>query len=220
MANISHFTQTVNGVSTTYDIHDADAVPRSGGAVMTGGALGRNVDNDSLTINGGTAWNAGGSMTAYGKDDPTGNGAVVIHASSGVNITDYHFYPNGNVDLGANFAFNNTDISILIGDPAAICTMLRHDGVYWSGANQLIPFTNLTVNLGSGGNAWKDCFLLNAPVVVSDARAKTQTQDVDDRLLDAWSNVEIKTYKLISAVEKKRRKSKIPYRIFSARHTS
>ena len=33
MANISHFTQTVNGVSTTYDIHDANAVPRSGGAV-------------------------------------------------------------------------------------------------------------------------------------------------------------------------------------------
>jgi len=26
MANISHFTQTVNGVSVTYDIHDADAV--------------------------------------------------------------------------------------------------------------------------------------------------------------------------------------------------
>ena len=26
MANISHFTQTVNGISTTYDIHDADAV--------------------------------------------------------------------------------------------------------------------------------------------------------------------------------------------------
>ena len=26
MANISHFMQTVNGVSTTYDIHDADAV--------------------------------------------------------------------------------------------------------------------------------------------------------------------------------------------------
>jgi len=26
MANISHFTQTVNGVSVTYDIHDADAI--------------------------------------------------------------------------------------------------------------------------------------------------------------------------------------------------
>ena len=36
MANISHFTQTVNGVSTTYDIHDANAVPRSGGNVMMG----------------------------------------------------------------------------------------------------------------------------------------------------------------------------------------
>ena len=41
MANISHFTQTVNGVSTTYDIHDADAIPREGGAVMTGTELGR-----------------------------------------------------------------------------------------------------------------------------------------------------------------------------------
>jgi len=29
MANISHFTQTVNGVSTTYDIHDAGAVQKS-----------------------------------------------------------------------------------------------------------------------------------------------------------------------------------------------
>ena len=33
MAKISHFTQTVNGVSTTYDIHDANAIPRSGGKV-------------------------------------------------------------------------------------------------------------------------------------------------------------------------------------------
>ena len=36
MANISHFTQTVNGVSVTYDIHDANAIPRSGGAGITG----------------------------------------------------------------------------------------------------------------------------------------------------------------------------------------
>ena len=179
-----------------------DVVPRSGGAVMTGGVLGRNVDNDAFTINGGTTWNAGGSVSAYGKGS-TENGKVNIHASNGVNIADYHFYPNGNVDLGANFAFNNTDISIRIGDSAAICTTLRHDGVYRSGANRLIPFTNLDINLGIAGNAWKDCYLANAPVIVSDARAKTQTQDVDDKLLDAWGNVEIKTYKMVSAVEKK-----------------
>ena len=33
MANISHFTQTVNGVSTTYDIHDADAVHLSANSI-------------------------------------------------------------------------------------------------------------------------------------------------------------------------------------------
>lgn len=33
MANISHFTQTVNGVSTTYDIHDANAVHLSANSI-------------------------------------------------------------------------------------------------------------------------------------------------------------------------------------------
>ena len=36
MANISHFTQTVNGISTTYDIHDAGAIPLSGSNAITG----------------------------------------------------------------------------------------------------------------------------------------------------------------------------------------
>ena len=54
MANISHFTQTVNGVSTTYDIHDANAVPRSGGAVMAGNFLGQIDDNSKLSLGGGT----------------------------------------------------------------------------------------------------------------------------------------------------------------------
>ena len=54
MANISHFTQTVSGVSTTYDIHDAKAVPRSGGAVMTGDGLYRTASNGFMRIGGGT----------------------------------------------------------------------------------------------------------------------------------------------------------------------
>lgn len=36
MANISHFTQTVNGVSTTYDIHDANAVDLSSNQTVGG----------------------------------------------------------------------------------------------------------------------------------------------------------------------------------------
>ena len=66
MANISHFTQTVNGVSTTYDIHDANAVPRSGGAVIKGILL-RNVDNENLNLGGGSAWDRGANIYLCGN---------------------------------------------------------------------------------------------------------------------------------------------------------
>ena len=66
MANISHFTQTVNGVSTTYGIHDADAVPRSGGAVMTGSYLSRNVDDNGFSIRGGV--NDGAIISVLGAN--------------------------------------------------------------------------------------------------------------------------------------------------------
>ena len=82
MANISHFTQTVNGVSTTYDIHDANAIPRSGGSVLTGGGFSRNVDNGSLELDAGTQWWAGAALVMYGKNysDGINAGSFAIHA--------------------------------------------------------------------------------------------------------------------------------------------
>ena len=68
MANISHFTQTVNGVSTTYDIHDANAVPRSGGAVMMGDVLAKNVDDKSLYLCGSASFNTSSAICVYGND--------------------------------------------------------------------------------------------------------------------------------------------------------
>ena len=65
MANISHFTQTVNGVSTTYDIHDADAIPRSGGAVLSGYEYSRTVDNSFLYLNGGATHVNGATIELY-----------------------------------------------------------------------------------------------------------------------------------------------------------
>ena len=68
MANISHFTQTVNGVSTTYDIHDANAVDLTNNQTVGGiktfsnapvvSAIsldGKSIDtdtNDNMTFNG------------------------------------------------------------------------------------------------------------------------------------------------------------------------
>ena len=95
MANISHFTQTVNGVSTTYDIHDANAVPRSGGAVMTGRVISRVDNTDEFRLDGGTDWNMGASISLSGKDRPNNIGKIILHLSDGTNIKQMDIYPSG-----------------------------------------------------------------------------------------------------------------------------
>lgn len=148
MANISHFTQTVNGVSTTYDIHDANAVPRSGGAVLTGPDLARTVSDANFQICGGTSWYDGGVVGVSGKDR-TGSGlldhgCVYLHPSDG-----------------------STEKFMV----------LYHDGTWtWSGT---------------------------AVQLVSDQRLKQQITEIDDKLLDAWDDVELSQFKYNDAVDQK-----------------
>ena len=82
MANISHFTQTVNGVSTTYDIHDADAIPRSGGAVMTGRLLAQTGTTGEFLLSGGTEWFDGSFISLNGRDRTGANFEVIFGAGS------------------------------------------------------------------------------------------------------------------------------------------
>ena len=96
MANISHFTQTVNGVSVTYDIHDANAVPRNGGAVMRGG-LAKVNDTGIFALYGGTSGNKGALIYLYGKNEGSNlQGAYIIQAydDNGAYRT-FTGYPNG-----------------------------------------------------------------------------------------------------------------------------
>ena len=96
MANISHFTQTVNGVSTTYDIHDANAVPRSGGAVISGEELYRTGTASSISIGGGTAWDTGGMITLYGTESTTNPGVVFIQPIKSLSNKSWMYLnPNG-----------------------------------------------------------------------------------------------------------------------------
>ena len=146
MANISHFTQTVNGVSTTYDIHDANAIPRSGGAVISGSALGRTVDNSYLNIRGCSSYYGGGILWLYGIDEPNYAGTFWIGASAG--------------------SYDST--SWFKGKP---------DGTLsWNG--QPIQY-------------------------VSDQRLKQQIAEIDDKLLDAWEDVEPSQFKYNDAVDQK-----------------
>jgi len=95
MANISHFTQTVNGVSTTYDIHDANAVPRSGGAVMTGTELARDVTSSTILIAGGTQWNTGSSVSLSGENNTGSEGLITFTAHNGTSFKQMRLKPDG-----------------------------------------------------------------------------------------------------------------------------
>ena len=150
MANISHFTQTVNGVSTTYDIHDANAVPRSGGAVMTNTILARSVNTSELVICGGIGWGEGASVGVGGKDANDRTGSVVFTAHNGTSFKQMFLQPNG------TWTWNGT-----------------------------------------------------ACQITSDQRYKQQIAEIDDKLLDAWEDVNLVQFKYNDAVDEKGDKARL-----------
>ena len=152
MANISHFTQTVNGVSTTYDIHDANAVPRSGGDVMTGNKIAKVNSDSDLSLCGGMNLDSGSSVNVFGKSYPFYGlaGAIRLITYDGSNGPNMYMYPNG--------------------------TWL------WNGT---------------------------ACQITSDQRLKQQITEIDDKLLDAWEDVELSQFKYNDAVDQKKDKARL-----------
>jgi len=145
MANISHFTQTVNGVSVTYDIHDANAIPKSGGAVMSGSGLyAKNAD--TFTIGGGSNWSNGSTIQMCGESFPSSPYRGFIRIQP---------------------AISNT-----------------------SKAMELYP---------SGTWTWTG----TACQITSDQRLKQQIAEIDDKLLDAWEDVNLVQFKYNDAVDQK-----------------
>ena len=148
MANISHFTQTVNGVSTTYDIHDANAFPKSGGAI-SGTKIRRSQNTDHIEITGGTDYYSGPSLVLTPYNSIEGwlpQGSFVLH-------TNGHYligYPNGTLT--------------------------------WDG---------------------------QAIQTVSDQRLKQQIAEIDDKLLDAWEDVNLVQFKYNDAVGQKKDKARL-----------
>ena len=144
MANISHFTQTVNGISTTYDIHDADAIPRSGGAVLGGFEFYRSVDDSVLVFGGGTANGHGATVELYGKYNNLYAGLIVLRPHDAINQRSMILQPSGTWT--------------------------------WDGS---------------------------ACQITSDQRYKQQINAIDDKLLDAWKDVEPSQFKYNDAVDQK-----------------
>ena len=151
MANpTSKVNLVINGVTTQLDIHDADAVPRSGGAVMTGSEFGRTINDGSFNILGGYA--SSGAVRLYGKDYATYGLAGCVR-----------FTPQDSSN-GKNM-------------------ILKPDGTWtWNGT---------------------------ACQITSDQRLKQQISEIDDKLLDAWEDVNIAQFKYNDAVDQKGTKARL-----------
>ena len=150
MANISHFTQTVNGISTTYDIHDANAIPRSGGAVMTGNGYFKTTNNSFLIIGGGSNAGDGATIAFDGATTPSDRGHLVFRPNNGATAVNMRLQPDGT----------------------------------WTW----------------GGTACQ---------ITSDQRLKQQITEIDDKLLDAWKDVEPSQFKYNDAVDAKKDKARL-----------
>ena len=144
MAKISHFTQTVNGVSVTYDIHDANAIPRSGGAVLSGNGYFKTTNNSYLVIGGGSNTGDGATIIFDGATVPSDRGHLVFRPNNGASAVNMRLQPDGT----------------------------------WTWQGQAVQLT-------------------------SDQRLKQQISEIDDKLLDAWEDVEPSQFKYNDAVNEK-----------------
>ena len=180
MANISHFTQTVGGVSTTYDIHDANAIPRSGTNELSGSIV-PNTDNayrlgslnNTFNVIYSSKFSSGGNPTRplsiYSGNDMWGDGGALILYAKDCTLDGM----NGGEFVVA--AVNNgLNYKRLMGAPNGTLT--------WEGQ---------PVQYGS------------------DQRLKQQISNIDDKLLDAWSDVDLVQFKYNDAVDAKKDKARL-----------
>ena len=179
MANISHFTQTVGGVSTTYDIHDANAIPRSGTNELSGSIV-PNTDNayrlgslnNTFNVIYSSKFSSGNDtsiyMALYAGDDTWGNGSAIILYAKDCTLDGM----NGGEFVVA--AVNDTGYKRLMGAPNGTLT--------WEGQ---------PVQYGS------------------DQRLKQQITEIDDKLLDAWEDVNLVQFKYNDAVNAKKDKARL-----------
>ena len=179
MANISHFTQTINGVSTTYDIHDANAVPQSGTSELSGsivpstnhvvnlGSL-NNIYNVTYSNRFSSGSDTSIYMALYAGDDTWGNGSAIILYAKDCTLDGM----NGGEFVVA--AVNDTGYKRLTGAP--------NGTLIWEG--QPIQYG-------------------------SDQRLKQQITEIDDKLLDAWEDVNLVQFKYNDAVNAKKDKARL-----------
>ena len=212
-------------------------VPRSGGAVITGETLGRNVDDNNLRILGGSAWNTGAQLQLCGKNMSGGfGGTFTLYATlDEYNISVLQGTPSGTLTWNTKNIAMQEDVvprsggAVLSGyeysrtvddsflylsggathDNGATIELYGKDFSVLGGWFVIRPqdsngFRQMDIH-PDGTWTWTG----TACQLVSDQRLKQQIAEIDDKLLDAWEDVDLVQFKYNDAVDQKGDKARL-----------
>ena len=215
-----------------------DVIPRSGGAVLDNYMYSRSVNYDVLRLTGGTAWANGAGLALFGKDRTSDAGVTFLKADNGTSFNQIALYPNGmfiqNVNETIKHIAMQEDViprsggAVLEGQEykrtvdsstlniyggngyghGAFLQLTGKDEVSAGDFNiQAHDGTNSTILKGkaNGTLTWN-----GQPIQTSsDKRLKQQITEIDDKLLDAWEDVELSQFKYNDAVDQKKDKARL-----------
>lgn len=181
------------------DVFGQDQQINSTGAASIGGKI------TNITVPG-QYFIAGGTLNSDFTDHPFPSGSAVasnIEVRQAYNDRGVTFTLKTNagpVREWRNFKYANGTVSgwvpVMVGN-------VSNDWAYDIKCNHVSPRTPAGYNLGGATLEWKDCYLRNAPTVLSDRRYKTMFEDIPDAVLDAISDLKYQSWKMAEAVKEK-----------------
>lgn len=136
----------------------------------------RDADNGYLALGGGSKYNNGSTFILGGISNTSYAGQAIIRAKDSSN----------SYELKARCT--DTGLS-------------KNGALSWTGT--VIYGSDNTCDLGNSAKRFKDIYATNATINTSDRNAKQDISVIEDKLLDAWGNINPVTFRLISSVEQK-----------------
>ena len=218
----------------TYNFRDDTKIPLAGSNQISGSLIPATTDAydlggssyqwnnayiKSLTINGVACGNI---LTHNVSEFVPRSGGAVIAPNTLIGCTNSAGYLRicGGVDsnTGASIQMNAKDtvgnkgyvfITASDGTQTNEISIRPNGEILLHNCSSFYPDTDNTTNLGDGGFRWKAIYAATGTINTSDSRLKNSIKDIDDKLLDAWGNIEPKQYKFNDATEQKGEKARL-----------
>ena len=205
----------------TYNFRDTTKIPLAGSNAISGSLIPstdgtvnlggpsyqwNNAYIKSLTINGTACGdilthNVSEFVPRSGGAVMTGNSIFKTHNNTGLMLGGGTSESDGgSINLVGNNGYFTGDVVVRATKPNEnYCVYFFRNTAF---------FAQTSSTLGNSTYKWGQIYSTNSTISTSDSRLKNNVKDIDDKLLDAWENVEPKQYKFNDATEKKGEKAR------------